>query len=352
MDGSHPFSDIAPAPPAPKSEADYAAKTQQVRQGAVVARVPYSPPDESGRPASLEQQRAQLPQNLQASLTATAARRPCAPLLDHADDGGRCCGGQQRRQPWVQRRRVKSTSDRARGSALASPCACGREKTHTQAGDSTPLPSPRCFHGVSLDAETNSEYWGELVQAPPGHQNLKDSAEECCQACKECGARPRPREPPGWLLEPPGSDLTELTEPSPPPAPLRRTLSHAKKAAPGTRKCNTWVYCPNKRGCATSPYKSCWLKWQAKPSAPAVTRGDNIPWTSGALFVKPLESGEPPRRPSQTAPPRLSPQLPPREASRPGSHAAVSPPPASPPGPRPSLAPQGSPGSTRRTTWC
>lgn len=47
-----------------------------------------------------------------------------------------------------------------------------------------------CWRACLFDpSEENAEYWGELVQAPPGHQNFKNSPEECCQSCKECATR-------------------------------------------------------------------------------------------------------------------------------------------------------------------
>lgn len=61
----------------------------------------------------------------------------------------------------------------------------------------------------------------------------------------------------------------------------------------GGKPCNTWVWCGLPGGCADSAFQSCWLKWQSKPSAPAVSRGAEIPWTSGALYAKPLYNGEP-----------------------------------------------------------
>jgi hypothetical protein len=67
----------------------------------------------------------------------------------------------------------------------------------------------------------------------------------------------------------------------------------AFKPPSGGKACNTWVYCGNPNGCASSPHRACWLKWQPKPSAPAVTRGKEVAWTSGALFAKPLYNGEP-----------------------------------------------------------
>ena len=65
------------------------------------------------------------------------------------------------------------------------------------------------------------------------------------------------------------------------------------KALPGKKPCNTWVYCGEKGGCAQSPKGACWLKWQAKPNAPATTRGPEVKWTSGGLYSKALYNGEP-----------------------------------------------------------
>ena len=66
--------------------------------------------------------------------------------------------------------------------------------------------------------------------------------------------------------------------------------NHVPKAK--EKKCNTWVYCPDPRGCASSPHKACWLKWQPKPNAPAVTRGTEVKWVSGGLYPKTLYNGE------------------------------------------------------------
>lgn len=73
---------------------------------------------------------------------------------------------------------------------LAMSCAVSARALHQHAHTfavSIDLP-PCCL--VSSRAEANAEYWGELVQAPPGHHNLKDSAEECCAACRECASPP------------------------------------------------------------------------------------------------------------------------------------------------------------------
>lgn len=101
------------------------------------------------------------------------------------------------------------------------------------------------------NGEENAEYWGDVVAW--GTSNLQPDAGACCAACR----------------------------------------AHAP--ATGGKPCNTWVYCPNPAGCASSPHKACWLKWQAKPSAPAVSRGAAVAWTSGALFAKPAYNGEPGR---------------------------------------------------------
>ena len=101
----------------------------------------------------------------------------------------------------------------------------------------------------SCNAEENCEYWGDVVQW--GTSNLQPDAGACCASCR------------------------------------------AFKPPSGGKACNTWVYCGNPDGCASSPHKACWLKWQPKPSAPAVTRGKEVAWTSGALFAKPLYNGEP-----------------------------------------------------------
>ena len=111
-------------------------------------------------------------------------------------------------------------------------------------GGSPPAGDPSTCNG-----EEHAEYWGDVVVW--GATHLKEDAGACCAACQ------------------------------------------AHMPASGEKKCNTWVYCPSPRGCATSPHKSCWLKWQPKPSAPNVNRGKELAWTSGALYAKPLYDGEP-----------------------------------------------------------
>ncbi len=101
----------------------------------------------------------------------------------------------------------------------------------------------------TCNAEEHCEYWGDVVAW--GTTNLQPDAGACCAACR------------------------------------------AYKPDAGGKPCNTWVYCGARGGCASSPYKSCWLKWQPKPSAPAVSRGAEVAWTSGGLFAKPLYDGEP-----------------------------------------------------------
>ena len=102
---------------------------------------------------------------------------------------------------------------------------------------------------LECNAEEHTEFWGDVVVW--GSTHLQPDAGACCEACRK------------------------------------------HKPVGGGKKCNTWVYCPNPGGCASSPHKACWLKWLPKPSAPSASRGAEVPWTSGALYSKPLYNGEP-----------------------------------------------------------
>ena len=80
-----------------------------------------------------------------------------------------------------------------------------------------PVP-PECH------AELHTDYDGAAVRWGLTHH--KESAADCCQAC----------------------------------------LDHAKRARPGDRKCNIWVYCPSEFGCHSPDiyehkHMECWLKY-------------------------------------------------------------------------------------------
>lgn len=114
-----------------------------------------------------------------------------------------------------------------------------------------PLP-PECH------AELHTDYDGAAVKWGLTHH--KESAADCCQAC----------------------------------------LDHAKRAKPGQKKCNIWVYCPQESGCYSPDiyqhkHMECWLKFAEKPrlnfkdkysesyrsshpTAPLI-----VPWVSGVV---------------------------------------------------------------------
>jgi hypothetical protein len=80
-----------------------------------------------------------------------------------------------------------------------------------------PIP-PECH------AELHTDYDGGAVRWGLTHH--KESAADCCQAC----------------------------------------LDHAKRAKPGDKKCNIWVYCPSEGGCHSPDiyehkHQECWLKY-------------------------------------------------------------------------------------------
>lgn len=73
-------------------------------------------------------------------------------------------------------------------------------------------------------AELHTDYGGAAVRWGLTHH--KESAYDCCMAC----------------------------------------LDHARRAKPGQRKCNIWVYCPSETGCFSPDvynhkYRECWLKY-------------------------------------------------------------------------------------------
>eukprot|EP00976_Prorocentrum_cordatum_P041465 841581-Prorocentrum_minimum.AAC.2 len=89
--------------------------------------------------------------------------------------------------------------------------------------------------------EKNAEYWGDVVMW--GQNHFEPSAEACCAACRN--------------FKPKGQD---------------------------DDPCNTWVWCPDPKGCSGQKHQSCWLKFHPHPEAPAVSRGPEVGWTSGALY--------------------------------------------------------------------
>ncbi|KAF5942786.1 hypothetical protein HYC85_020428 [Camellia sinensis] len=76
--------------------------------------------------------------------------------------------------------------------------------------------------------ELHTDYDGAAVRWGLTHH--KESAYDCCQAC----------------------------------------LDHSKRARPGEKKCNIWVYCPSETGCYSPDvyehkHMKCWLKYAEKP---------------------------------------------------------------------------------------
>ncbi|XP_022772850.1 uncharacterized protein LOC111315422 isoform X2 [Durio zibethinus] len=116
-----------------------------------------------------------------------------------------------------------------------------------------PLP-PECH------TELHTDYDGAAVRWGPTHH--KESAADCCQAC----------------------------------------LDHAKRAKPGQKKCNIWVYCPSETGCYSPDiyehkHMECWLKSSEKPRLNFKDRYSEayrnshptvpvfVPWVSGVISV-------------------------------------------------------------------
>lgn len=109
-------------------------------------------------------------------------------------------------------------------------------------------------------AELHTDYDGAAVRWGLTHH--KESAYDCCMAC----------------------------------------IDQAKRARPGERKCNIWVYCPYEHGCHSPDIyehknQECWLKYaetpklnfkdrysesyrNAHPNAPLI-----VPWVSGVISV-------------------------------------------------------------------
>ncbi|KAM3758263.1 hypothetical protein ACB098_01G030500 [Castanea mollissima] len=107
-------------------------------------------------------------------------------------------------------------------------------------------------------AELHTDYDGAAVRWGLTHH--KESAADCCQAC----------------------------------------LDHAKRARPGEKKCNIWVYCPSEAGCHSPDiyqhkHQECWLKSAEKPRLnfkdkyPDSYRNSHpnapfvVPWVSGVI---------------------------------------------------------------------
>ncbi|GMH13803.1 hypothetical protein Nepgr_015644 [Nepenthes gracilis] len=108
--------------------------------------------------------------------------------------------------------------------------------------------------------ELHTDYDGAAVRWGLNHR--KESAADCCQAC----------------------------------------LDQARRAKPGEKKCNIWVYCPSESGCYSPDiyehkFQECWLKYAEKPrlnfkdkysesyrslhpTAPPV-----VPWVSGVVSI-------------------------------------------------------------------
>lgn len=77
---------------------------------------------------------------------------------------------------------------------------------------------------LECHAELHTDYGGAALRWGLTHH--KESAYDCCMAC----------------------------------------LDHSKRAKPGQRKCNIWVYCPSENGCYSPDiykhkYQECWLKY-------------------------------------------------------------------------------------------
>ncbi|KAF5747059.1 hypothetical protein HS088_TW06G01237 [Tripterygium wilfordii] len=129
----------------------------------------------------------------------------------------------------------------------------GAEESEEEILPGRPLP-PECH------PELHSDYDGVAVRWGLTHH--KESAADCCQAC----------------------------------------LDQAKRAKPGEKKCNIWVYCPSETGCHSPDIyehknQECWLKYAEKPrlnfkdrypesyrhshpNAPTI-----VPWVSGVTSM-------------------------------------------------------------------
>ncbi|KAL5558888.1 hypothetical protein UlMin_035099 [Ulmus minor] len=125
----------------------------------------------------------------------------------------------------------------------------GEDESEEEILPGRPVPS-------ECHAELHTDYDGAAVRWGLTHH--KESAADCCQAC----------------------------------------LDHAKRAKPGDKKCNIWVYCPSEFGCHSPDiyqhkHQECWLKYaenpklnfkdrysesyrNSHPTAPLI-----VPWVSG-----------------------------------------------------------------------
>lgn len=127
----------------------------------------------------------------------------------------------------------------------------GEEELEDQILPGRPIPS-------ECNTELHTDYGGAAVRWGLTHH--KESAADCCQAC----------------------------------------LDHAKRARPGERKCNIWVYCPSEDGCHSPDiyqhkHQECWLKYAEKPRVsfkdkyPDSYRNSHpnapfvVPWVSGIV---------------------------------------------------------------------
>ncbi|KAF5740694.1 hypothetical protein HS088_TW11G00771 [Tripterygium wilfordii] len=129
----------------------------------------------------------------------------------------------------------------------------GAEESEEEILPGRPLP-PECHPELHTDYDGVAVRWGLT--------HHKESAADCCQAC----------------------------------------LDHTKRAKPGDKKCNIWVYCPSETGCHSPDIyehknQECWLKYAEKPrlnfkdrypesyrnahpNAPTI-----VPWVSGVTSM-------------------------------------------------------------------
>uniref|UniRef100_A0A2P2IQH2 Apple domain-containing protein n=1 Tax=Rhizophora mucronata TaxID=61149 RepID=A0A2P2IQH2_RHIMU len=127
----------------------------------------------------------------------------------------------------------------------------GEEEPEEEILPGRPVP-PECH------AELHTDYDGAAVKWGLTHH--KESAADCCQAC----------------------------------------LDQARRAKPGEKKCNIWVYCPSETGCYSPDIyehknMECWLKYAEKPKLNFKDRYSEsyrsshprapvmVPWVSGVI---------------------------------------------------------------------
>ncbi|KAL2457455.1 hypothetical protein Fot_56269 [Forsythia ovata] len=113
---------------------------------------------------------------------------------------------------------------------------------------------------LECHAEVHTDYGGEAVRWGLTHH--KESAYDCCMAC----------------------------------------VNQAKRAKPGEKRCNIWVYCPSETGCYSPDIyehknQECWLKYSEKPKLNFKDRYSEsyrnahpnapliVPWVSGVVSV-------------------------------------------------------------------